>query len=141
MSTHPYRTQAVRTAIIHAVTLGLSLQNAAHYAGIDFNDLFAWMKVDPNLKTDMDQARAKSKMLVVASLMEQIKNGNFPAMVFWLRSRCPEFRDIHTSSKWDAEGSDDTVRVVWDDSEGTTLIEHTEGPSADGNDQTPPPSA
>ena len=129
-----YKNEAAREAMIHAVTLGLSLNNAAQYAGLDLSQAVEWMAADKPFRGAIDRARGTAKMLVVQSLMEQINGGNYNAMVFWLSSRCPEFRGVHTSKKWDSEIEDAVTRVVFVDTD--QVVPGAGGAVAIGNEAT-----
>jgi hypothetical protein len=73
------------------------VQVACEKSGISRNSIYRWKKYDEKFSKKMDDALADGEAFVndmsETQLLNLIKEGEYPAISFWLRHRNPKFKD------------------------------------------------
>jgi hypothetical protein len=73
------------------------VQVACEKTGISRNSIYRWKRFDEKFSQRMEQALADGEAFVndmsESQLLSMIKEGEWPAISFWLRHRNPKFKD------------------------------------------------
>ena len=80
--------------ILRSLELGCYITTAARIADVSYSTVWAWLKKDPDFAEAVEQARGTSTVEAMQRLMTLIKRGNFPAIAFYLKAFCDEFRGV-----------------------------------------------
>jgi hypothetical protein len=87
-------TPQARTLIARALELGLGIGSAASLANVARDTVYDWRKKDPDFDDACRLAVAKGKLAVASKLMALVQRGNLGAIIFWLKTRTEEFREV-----------------------------------------------
>lgn len=98
------RTPEVERIIFDSLRLGLSYDSAAQLAAVTPETLRQWRRADDGFSADCEKAKGEGKRFIVGKLVENARGGNVAAQIYWLKTRCPEFRE----PKGDAPMVDET---------------------------------
>jgi hypothetical protein len=79
--------------ICEMMRLGFSEQSAAEYVGIPRTTVTSWKETVDGFEQAVEQARGGGKRFVASQLMKLVLSGNVAATIFWLKTRCQEFRE------------------------------------------------
>lgn len=80
--------------------LGLTLREIADFWNIGWTSLQRYGKQHPELEISIAKGKAEADLTVIQALLEQCRNGNVVAAIFWLKNRQPEkWRDVHHEFK------------------------------------------
>ena len=87
-------TASEKTTLLGVVNYGLSLRTACEVIEWEWQTFRAELKRDPQFATHLSARAAKSKVAMAALLVEKAKAGNLQAIIYWLKTRCTEFREV-----------------------------------------------
>jgi len=87
------RTAKAREMVGTMLALGYGYQVAADAARISLSALKQWREEDEDFEAELAERRAGAKRFYAMKLMEQARQGNLTAVIFWLKTRTEEFRE------------------------------------------------
>lgn len=106
-------TEGELASLLTALRMAASIPRACVVAGIAVSSLYARMKVDPELRARVDEAREEADEAVISALFTRAtKEHDTTAMIFWLKNRQPDkwrdrrelaIGDVQTAAKRYAE--------------------------------------
>lgn len=79
-----------RDAILAAIAVGCSREQAAAVAGIGERTLYDWLKAKPQLSQDIEKAEAAGVQARLQRIEQAAQGGAWQADAWWLERRYPE---------------------------------------------------
>jgi hypothetical protein len=79
--------------IVEAVRNGLSIKTAASLANISPPTLYNWLKIDPQFKEDLEQAKASIVHEYALMLKKSANAGNARAIEFFLKTHTEDWKE------------------------------------------------
>lgn len=67
--------------------LGMTMEEIADFWNVGRNTLWRYCKRVPELQTQISKGKNEADMTVVQALLQQCKEGNVTATIFWLKNR------------------------------------------------------
>ena len=86
--------QECKQLILRSLELGCYITTTARIAGVSYSTVWAWQKKDPDFAEAVEKAKGTSTVEAMQRLMTLIKKGYFPAIAFYLKTFCDEFRGV-----------------------------------------------
>jgi transposase-like protein len=84
---------------LNATRAGLGHRTISEILGVSTSTLSKWKREYPDFSQQITEARSHGKASVAVSLVNAARQGNVTAMIFYLKSRCPEFREERRTKK------------------------------------------
>jgi len=109
--------------------LGLEMCEIADFWRVGERSLYRWAKSRPAFAAQIAKGRAEADLTVIQSVLEQARQGNMTAAIFWLKNRCG-WRDAYDLKH---QGMKDTKVLVQVYNNAKDIPGDTQRPSGEGN--------
>lgn len=106
------RTPQAAETILKAFRIGLNLGTAASLALISRATLARWRAEDEDFDYRCAQAQSEGKADMTMRLWDLARKGNTAAVIFWLKTRTDEFREVATAGPEDATDNEVETRYL-----------------------------